>query len=209
MAASDMHGESDESLAFDVYRTIVLGRYMQHWGMPEYRRVIRKSADQSFFEMYTFPSTDPMQPFRIASVGLATQIKPDGEREGKEYFMVLPDDMGGAERDEVFNYVADIAVHLVNNVRRSCHLPRLLGPSPLAPASWGAKALLIAEATGESEEFNIVSIGDGFEMEIEWLIPLREAEYKFILEKGMDPFDDLVQESEQSLADVNREGLVS
>lgn len=122
--------------------------------------------------------------------------------------MVLPDDLGGADLEEVFTYFASMAVHIVKNVRRSCHLPRLLGPSPLAPAQWTTKALLIDEATGECEDFGTAQIGDKFEIEIEWLIPLTEAEYKFIIEKGINPFDDLVQTYEESLVDVNRAGLV-
>lgn len=198
--------DADKALQVDVYRTIVLGHYIDHWGMPEYRRITRKRSGQSFFEMYSFPSTDPMQPLRIASVGIAEEIKADGEREGKEYLMVLPADMGGASLDEVFDYFADIAVHIVKNLTRSC-LPRVLGPSALAPAKWGMKALLIDEATGESDDFDTVSIGGKFDVEVQWLIPVHEAEYKFILEEGIDAFDELVQSSDQSLADVNRQGL--
>ena len=208
MAASTTIEDVDAASTPDLYRTLLLGHYMRHWGTPEYRHVLRRAADQALIELYVFAGREPMEPVRIASVGLAGQIKPDGKPEGREYFMVLPDDLGGAGRDAVLGYVSSVVVHLLAHARRSCHLPRLLGPSPLAPAEWSATALLVAEATGESEDFNPLAIDGMGEIEIEWLIPLLEAEYAFILDKGLAPFEELVQTYEQSLVDVNRSAMV-
>lgn len=207
MVASEPLDDMDNILHVDIYRTIVLGHYIRYWGLPAYRRIVRQDADRTSFEVYAFPSRGPGRPFRIASVGLAEKIKADGEREGKEYYMALQEDLGGATLDDVFNHFEALTTHIVFDEDRST-LPRALQPSMPAPAAWATTAVLIDEANAEKEGFSTVCIACQFDIEIAWLIPLREMEYRFILERGIEEFDDLVQSSEQSLIDPKREGLV-
>lgn len=207
MVASETLDDIDNTLHVDVYRTIVLGHYIQYWGLPTYRRVVRQGADRPSFEVYAFPSTGTGRPFRIATVGLAEKIKADGEREGKEYYMALQDDFGGATLEEVFDYLVATVTLIVAEEDRSS-LPRVLKPSVPVLAKWAATALLIDEANAERDGFETVCIACQFDVQIAWLVPLRDAEYQLILEQGVEKFDELVQASEQSLIDPNREGLV-
>ena len=207
MDADKKGGDAQRILHFDVYRTIVLGHYIKFWGMPDYRTVIRKREGQNYFEIFSFPTTISGEPHRFATVGVAEQRKPDGENEGNEYFMALPSGLGGASVDEILEYITDLSTHLVVKMNRSLP-PRVLGPSKLAPVAWGPKALLIDEARGESDDFQNVKVNDTLEVEILWMIPIHENEYRFILKEGIDAFDELDQRSDQSIADVNRSGIV-
>lgn len=205
MSVDHISQDSDNQFRFDIYRTIVLGHYLKHWGMPEYRKVVGRD-DGSSFEIHTFPSSPKKHVYHIATVGLAEQARPDGSKQGHEYFMTLDERLGGASRDEVFDYVADLCAHSIVNLPRA-QPPRVLGPSALAPPEWTTKALLIDEPRGETEEFHRIAIGEIHEVECLWLVPLHEREYRFILEKGIDAFDELEQSAAHSIADVNRQAF--
>ncbi|RSZ55209.1 suppressor of fused domain protein [Massilia atriviolacea] len=197
----------DNALDADVYRTIVLGHYIQYWGLPDKRRIVRDGAGAPLFEAYAFPAQGAGRPFRIASVGLAHTIKADGERDGREYYMALEDGLGGATLEQVFDYAAAAAMQIAAGAERP-ELPHALKPAVAAPAAWSSTALLLDQPSAENEGFDTLCIACRFDLEIVWLIPLHEAEYRFIAEHGIDDFDELVQASDQSLIDPARAGLV-
>lgn len=203
MTVNDSNQDSEKLLHFDIYRTIVLGHYIKHWGMPEFRRIVINNDDESKIEIYTFPAASNQHVYRIATVGLAEQKKPDGSNEAQEFFMTLPDDLGGCEIDEVTNYLADIGAHSVKNLGKS-ELPRIMGESKLAPLKWATKAILIDEPRGESEDFFEISIAKLLDVQFSWIIPIHETEYKFILDNGIDAFDELDRASRFSIADITR-----
>ncbi len=206
MAVKDSNQDSENALHFDIYRTIVLGHYIKHWGMPEFRRIVRNLTDQSKIEIFTFPSESDQHVYRIATVGLAEQKKPDGSKENHEFFMTLPSDLGGGEMDDVINYLADLSAHSVKNFKKS-ELPIVMGESKLAPCKWRTKAILIDEPRGENEDFFQISINKFIEVQFYWVIPIHETECKFILKNGIDAFDKLEQESDFSIADIARPSL--
>ncbi|MDB5386011.1 MAG: hypothetical protein JWM11_1657, partial [Planctomycetaceae bacterium] len=48
--------DSNAQFTFDIRRTLILGLYMQHWGMPEERVVSRK--EETRIEVYSFPPNE-------------------------------------------------------------------------------------------------------------------------------------------------------
>lgn len=73
------------SFEFDIRRTIILSKYMNNWGMPEYRNVTNKGTH--CVELYSFPE----ELFtRFATVGLSSGILPNSDKCNSEIVMVLP-----------------------------------------------------------------------------------------------------------------------
>ena len=104
--------------------------------------------------------------------------------------MAMGEDLGGANLDAVFTYLTDICAHSNKNLRPAA-LPRVMGPSPLAPAAWPTKALLMDEPRGEAEDFCRLDITPTTGVEFVWLIPIHASEYRLILDEGIDAFDAL------------------
>jgi len=207
MAADLLVNNAEKVLHFDVYRTVVLGHYMRFWGMPEYRKIVTGPTGVLAFEVYTFPTSQNKHVLHVATVGLAECRKAVGGEEGHEYFMTLPEDFGGSTMDEVINYFVDFCVHSLENLNHA-ELPRVMGESKLAPAKWNTRAMLVDEPRGESEEFDQVQINDSLSVEFQWVIPIYQNEYKFILEHGIEEFDELAQGAKLSIADITRPSFV-
>jgi hypothetical protein len=192
-------------LVFDVRRTLILGLYIKHWGMPEYRWVSRR--EDHVIEVYSFPPREDEVVHRFATVGVSAAKREDGNQANYELCMVLPDELAGASVDEVVSFMLDVAVHSYRKDVR-CSVGATIPETPLMPAQWPPKALLFDELRGEPEEFSDLSIGSQ-SIEVLWLIPIYRDERELIVNEGVEAFDLLDAQSDWSVADPRRPSFVS
>jgi hypothetical protein len=196
--------DSVDEFTFDLRRTLLLSSYIEEWGMPKTRVTTQKEGEFPI-EAYLFPGEGGQKITRISTIGLSAQKKV-GKPVNYELLFVLPNDLGGARRDEVFNYLLDISVYsLRNDVSFGCET--LIAESALAPKGWSVKAILVDEARGESEEFESMHVG-AQHVALLWLVPIYRNEYYEIREHGIDSFDRYCQKSSFSLVDVSRPSVV-
>jgi hypothetical protein len=193
---------TDGSLEFDVRRSILLGGYIQHWGLPAERQSFTRGDDR--VEVYSFPATGNVRVSRVASVGASTYVR-DG-RYRAEFMMALPGDLGGATFAQVAGFLMDVALYAQQDdvrLREGMVIP----PSPLVPEAWVPRALLVDLPRSEPEELASVHVGIQH-VNLWWVIPIYVSEYELICQSGLEAFDELEQASESSLADVRRPPLV-
>ncbi|AGC48774.1 hypothetical protein MYSTI_07502 [Myxococcus stipitatus DSM 14675] len=194
--------DSPELFQHDLRRTVVLGAYLRHWGMPLDRQ--RFSRETDIVEVYLFPATAESPVARVATVGASSFAREGGTR--SEFLLVLSADLGGATFEEVAGFLMDFVLY---SRRDDVEVQpgRAVPPSPLVPKSWPTRALLVDEALGEDEEFERLHLGPQH-IELWWLVPLHEAEHAFIQKEGFDAFSELLDASESSPAEVHRPSLV-
>lgn len=149
-----------EGLEFDIRRAIILGAYMKHWGMPEWRKQLLSADKSDKIELYYFPAASDELPARFATVGLsACFYDSSGKRIDAEWVLALECELGGESFERIYDYLADLLVHHIRNAPNTV-LPRLMPPSVLAPEKWTATALLLDEPRGEAEELEHFNIGE-------------------------------------------------
>jgi hypothetical protein len=192
-------------LVFDIRRTLILGLYMKHWGMPEHRWISRK--ENHAIEVYSFPPGKDEVVHRFATVGVSATNREDGNPANYELCMILPRDLAGASAEEVVSFMLDVAVHSYRKDVR-CSVGATVPETPLMPAQWPPKALLFDELRGEPEEFSNISIGTQ-SIEVLWLVPIYGAERELIVSEGIEAFDLLDAQSDWSVADPRRPSFVS
>lgn len=192
-------------LRFDIRRTLILGVYIRHWGMPEYRWISRH--ENHAIEVYSFPPRKDEVVHRFATVGVSGVNGEDGNPATYEFCMILPDELCGASDEEVVHFMLDIAVHGYRKDVR-CGVGATVPETELMPAKWIPKALLLDELRGEPEELSHIQIGDQC-IDLLWLVPIYGDEYELIKSKGLDAFDLLDAESDWSVADPRRPSFVS
>lgn len=178
-----------------------MSHYMAHWGMPEYRVIFESNDKAEYVEIYFFPDTT-RDVIRFATVGLSNCIRPTGERVGFELMIPLLSNLGGEERTRIFDYVADLIAHHVANVKAH-KPPAIMGESKLAPEKWNAKAFLVDELRGESEDLEVIAVGDE-KVEVLWGIPITRFEYDLISKDGIEAFDKYVDQMDASIIDPTR-----
>jgi Suppressor of fused protein (SUFU) len=193
------------NLVVDIRRTLILGVYMRHWGMPEYRWISRR--EDHAIEVYSFPPRKDGVVHRFATIGVSAENRGDGTPANYELCMILPDELAGASADEVVSLMLDVAVHSYRKDVR-CSVGATIPETPLMPAKWPPKALLFDELRGEPEELSHISVGDRC-IELLWLVPIYGDEQELIKREGIDAFDLLDAQSDWSVADPRRPSLVS
>ena len=199
-----MPGNEEQQLVYDIRRTIILGGYMRHWGMPDTRTISRR-GDESV-EIYSFPPKFGGKVHRIATVGLSSQVRESGEVASYELCMVLPEGLGGATKDQVTSFIMDVAAY---SLRRDVRfeIGRMIPETPLMPTSWLPRALLLDEPRGEPEEIASFQVGSQ-RVALIWLVPIHTDEYELIARAGLEAFDELDGRSEWSLTDPKRPSFV-
>lgn len=192
---------------FDIRRSIVLSKYMKHWGMPEFRQVITKENVR--VELYTFPGQEDEDVTRFSTIGLSSQPIEDNSGEcdcAVELLMLLPKCVVYEQEAQIKSYLFDVAAYLINTLGRTPDVGTTIPESPLAPDNW-PKALLFDEPRGEPEELSCFQVGRQH-INLLWLIPIYGSEYKIIRERGLDEFDKIEQQRDVSLVDIRREPVI-
>jgi hypothetical protein len=195
----------DTARAFemDVRRSINLGAYIRHWGMPEYRRVATRKTNR--IEVYSFPNNANALVYRFATVGISG-IRKESGRINKELMLALPPDLGGATDDEVFNFMLDVSAYVVDELDMT-QPPMITPETLLAPKKWRTRALLFDQARSEPEELSELAVGPDT-VEVLWVIPIYNSEYELIKNSGVEAFDVLADQAGLSPADINRDPWV-
>ena len=151
-----MAESEDAKLVFDIRRTLILGAYMSHWGMPEYRWNSRR--EDHAIEVYSFPPRTDEVVHRFATVGVSAVNREDETPANYELCMILPHELGGASADEVVSFMLDVAVYSYRKDVQ-CSAGATIPETPLMPAQWRPKALLFDELRGEPEDLSHISVG--------------------------------------------------
>jgi hypothetical protein len=212
MTVSEMNSGSKNNqkkrceLRFDIYRSIVLGKYMPFWGMPEYRVQSLSVKQELPIEIYYFPEIHNKGIIRFATIGMALAKSPDERDIGHEWFLVLASDLSEQMIDRVFEYMADLVANNIE-VCKNRHPVRILDSSQLAPPEWTTKSVLIDEPRGEPDEMQMISIGTQ-EYDLQWIVPVTQQEAAYIHENGIERFDQIVEDTELSIIDTYRPSLV-
>ncbi len=175
--------------------------YVEHWGHPVgVRRLSREGGER--FSVLTFASQST-NVVRLATEGLGALVCDDGRPFGAELLLVLDRHFGGASNLQAEDFFIDVAVHLFRFAVR----PR---PGSLVPSTklspWPASAVVFDEPRGEDERFEAF-VADGTELRLVWAIPVYPAQAELIRRAGLDRFDELVDSSDVSLADLSRPSL--
>ena len=196
--------EKRQVLVRDIKRAVLLSTYMQHWGMPESRTISSKGNEK--IEIYSFPPMNKSSLHRFATIGVSEAKQADGMSAYYDFMMVLPRLLGDSSEEEVVSFMMDAVAYSLNQ-RESLQEGMTIPETSLAPKNWKPKALLIDTPRAESEELSEYHIG-GKIITLYWLVPIHKDEYELILNQGIDSFDYLCEQSELSLAEINRKSFV-
>ena len=186
---------------FDIRRSILLSSYMKEWGMPSVRNILTR--DDTVVELFSFPDRKIQ---RFASVGLSGCNISGETKIDSELLLVVPRDIAEEQSKEITNYIFDIIAYLINTRGGKVKSTDLIPESPLAPAGW-PRALLFDEPRGESEELETLHFGVQH-IHLLWVVPIHGQEFELIQSKGIQAFDDAVNELELSVVDVRRDSCV-
>lgn len=192
-----------KQLDLDIRRTIILGGYIRHWGMPRDRIRFHKHEDEEVVEAYLFPATSERRVARIATVGNSAFVREGVHR--CEFMLGLPEDLGEATFAQAAGFLMDFCLYARKRGRLFAGLT--VPASPLVPTAWAPRALLLDEPRSEPEELTAVHVGEQH-VDLWWVVPIYASEYQFINQKGVEAFDVLAEAHELSLADVRRPAFV-
>ncbi|MCG8522529.1 MAG: suppressor of fused domain protein [Pseudomonadales bacterium] len=188
-------------LEYDIRRTIILGSYMDHWGMPNVRKVMAK--DSKRVELYSFPpSSKANNVHRFATVGLSSCTFADGRSCDAEIFLTVPEVVAQDQFDEITNYLFDVLAYVIEKLGRSPRSEDTVPVTQLAPKGW-PKALLFDDPRGEPESLEVFHVG-AQHVNLLWLIPIFGSEYSLIKQNGIEAFDREADKMEFSVVEVRR-----
>lgn len=203
-----MAKDNDDQFTFDVRRTMILSQYMKFWGMPEFRTCSYKKEEgiSKVIEVYEFPPQENQDIYRFATIGTSVLKTEKGRIANWEFLLCVPDDFGGASRNQIKNFLLDIVAY---SLQKAVTVDEgfIIPPTDLAPKEWTTRAFLFDEARGEPEELAFFEIGKQ-KVNLIWVTPITEEERIFIKENSLEEFDKIVEESDYSILDVNRESMV-
>lgn len=187
-------------LEYDIRRTIILGAYMDHWGMPKTRNLLTRDTRQ--VELYSFPPLPNDNVHRFATVGLSSCVFDDGRSCDAELLLTLPEAVASEKPDTIINYVFDIAAYVLESLGRSPKSEDVVPESQLAPEGW-PEAILFDEPRGEPESLESFHVGVQH-VNLLWLVPIFGSEYSLIKTEGVAAFDSAAEKLEFSLVEVRR-----
>ena len=180
-AQRHIESAQEEALSLDLRRTLVLGRYLQAWSMPEYRIVMTGRQGRARIEIYFFrrpPAASP-RPLRDRGAIPPSPRERSGSRRMDDGAGRRP---GRGKRGPGVRISVrpDRPQHREHGRRRTAARD---GASPLAPEKWTAKAILIDELRGESEALERIAVGSET-VELQWVVPISQKEAALILDQG-------------------------
>ncbi|MFB6781328.1 suppressor of fused domain protein [Streptomyces sp. NPDC056352] len=138
--------------------------------------------------LFRTPLRDQMSDRHYHLELLACDYLNDGEESGP-----LPD---------VLEFVAERMVQHGHAILRGDVIPL---PIPLPGGS--KTALYVALPVYFDNDFSFVTIENGSDVAIVWLVPITSAEADFVCAKGWQAFEKALAEQDPDLVDINRAGL--
>ena len=124
-AQRHIESAQEEALSLDLRRTLVLGRYLQAWSMPEYRIVMTGRQGRARIEIY-FSRRPPAasRPLRDRGAIPPSPRERSGSRRMDDGAGRRP---GRGKRDRVCAYLCDLIAHSIENTD-GAEPPRVMGP---------------------------------------------------------------------------------
>ena len=190
----------EKRLVQDIRRTIILGTYLNEWGMPNER--ILSAKDSDLIEIYSFPPISGGNLWRIASVGMSGIKTESHTTNDFELLIVLENAYGQISFREIANFLMDIFAHSLR-VSVKFEPEKTIPETHLMPSAIKPKAVLLDAPRAEIPNLEKFMIGNQ-EVKLLWVIPIFGNEQILIVEKGISVFDALQENSEYSLANVKR-----
>jgi len=194
---------AERQLAFDVKRAIVLGTYIDHWGFPTSRAVVR--AEDQVLELYSFPAEEKSGGVdRIATVGVSDAFDQGAGKSGIE--LVLP---WHAHPERT---VGEDLIPVVEDAATRIYRERTLDqgfflPAPRRPRWLAASMLLIDEPVDEPASLATIPFAAAH-VHVLRVVPIYSPEARLIDAQGLDAFDDLLKQSGCNVLDLERRSLV-
>jgi hypothetical protein len=194
----------EKKLLLDIRRTIILGAYISHWGFPDQRTISRRGDD--VIEVYSFAPQANEKLHRFAMIGISGISQQEETPILHELFMCLPKDLAGASLDEVVSFILDVAVYSLKS-ETNFKIGATISETSLMPQNWAARALILDEPRGESQELEYFHVGSQH-INLIWLVPIYKGEYDLIAREGVEAFYRLEEQSDWSLVDPNRPSII-
>jgi hypothetical protein len=193
-----------QQLSFDIRRTILLGAYIEAWGLPLTRVVSTK--ENLTVEVYFFPPSGELKVNRYATVGISSLARPDGKPIDWELFVVTPCIDAGASPGEIETFMLDVmAFSLRPDV--PFDVGQVFDESPLVPKSWTARAFFLDEARAEPEFLSEICVGRD-QVRLFWIVPIHKNEFELISTEGIEAFDKLANAAQWSTVDPQRDSYL-
>jgi hypothetical protein len=190
----------EQSLSYDVLRSVLLSTYIRAWGMPQMRTVSQRQEHR--VEVYFFPAAAGAVVSRYVTVGVSDRIIADGKSVDWELLMVVPADGSAGTHEEITAYLLDImAFSFREDV--DFQIGEAFPPSALAPPAWAARAFLVDEPRAEQEFLASIRVGM-HEVKLLWMVPIHADEFELIKHSGLEAYDEIEEASEWSPADPLR-----
>lgn len=200
-----MDPDSDREFTYDVRRSVLLGRFIQQWGMPSVRRRFTRTKPDDLVEVYWFPEDSEGKIARVVTVGASAGNAKAG-MSSCEFLLVLPYDLGGAAFSDVAGFLMDFVLYSRQSdvlLREGYATP----DSELVPNAWPMKSIVVSTPRGEPEEMESFHVGT-HHVNLWWLIPMYRSESDFVLRHGLAAFDSATSESDVSLVETRRPPLL-
>ena len=193
-------------LTFDIYRSIVLSKYIEQWGQPLERTIFTHDHFANI-EIYSFPATSKQSIHRLVTIGAGLVHQHHTDPVNFEYCFIFGEHLNEEQEAQMVEYLMNITTHLTTH--RPNNTFRLISESHLTPAFLKLPAILVDEARGECESLSELHISDQLNHScLMWLIPLYASEAALILEQGIDAFSELEEQYEFSMIDFHRPKIV-
>lgn len=195
----------ESGFELDLRRSITLGLYIKHWGIPHQRHTFNPARlGGQTVEVYDFQRAEPREVRRVATVGLAAA---GSDKRSWELMFALPQDLAEASWEDVASFLLDVGVYSI--ATHPCATPgAVTDPSPLAPSAWGERGVLIAHAISEDEELAAGWHVGTQHVDLHWIVPVLRSEVAAIRAHGLAWFYDAMERSEWSAVDPIREAFV-
>ncbi len=134
---------------FDIRRSIVLSKYIKHWGMPEFRQVMTKEDVR--VELYIFPGQEGEDVTRFSTIGLSSHPIEDNADQcdcAVELLMVLPKCIAYEQEEQIRDYLFDVVAYLINTLGGTPGVGTTIPESPLWHQIIGLKHYFLMRRAG-------------------------------------------------------------
>jgi hypothetical protein len=196
-----------ESFPLDIWRSVLLGRYIHEWGIPS-TRISRVFGTSSAFpvEIYVFPSSETGV-LRLATVGMSLQRLPDQSVVNFELLLATPDQLENVTVEDLFTFMTSLIQHGLQE--KDKYAPNVIIPNcPDVPAAWRPSGILFDTPMCESEELASFSFPER-SVRLLWVVPIYQAEIEFVRHFGIQSLFDECQSLGWHPADPRRPCMVA
>jgi hypothetical protein len=196
-SAQDGDGKVEADFTYDLMRSLYLSRIIQHFGIPDERKVL--SGDAGRVEVYRFPGDDI---YRFATYGLSEVQRRLGSKTGMELMFVLPATRVNESNvsDQSYAYLIRLSQKMLDQ-GCSVDVPSVFPPDPDGP--WAMKATMLDEPRGESEDLLEIRLGR-ISIRPVWAIPISEGEWAMAEREGIEALDAAFENGSVELIDIHR-----